>query len=389
MNDAASVDRWKRAVVHIECATDSVPSFVERDRDRMRRMERWLNPFLRTWDRIRFWRGWMRFPPLRYLARRRNSKAFWKRVHSEKHLDVRFFATALFVRHEGLPYLVTARHVLWDETLAKLELEQRLKQNQLMAKAFPNNWPAGRLEEEAQRAHKSSLDHVVGRVLRVPTLGELLALPADQKLSHHGDVLMAMSAGPMGSVTFSPPVKDLAVLSLDNQPFAFRWAEVLEDSGYAAISSTDFADEPSADGVDVMTIGFPGATAIVGDRGLTPSEQHWSSSAVCLPTLAFGKVAMRHSHLDYFWCDMSSYPGNSGAPVVEDDRLVGIVSAQATLPDDEQVRVPFAKVIKAKHILPLLDEQLRKDRASPLLHLRAVDRQHRMRSDSSGSEASS
>jgi CBS domain-containing protein len=38
---------------------------------------------------------------------------------------------------------------------------------------------------------------------------------------------------------------------------------------------------------------------------------------------------MVHHILPFFWADMSIYPGNSGGPVVEDGKLVGVVSAQA------------------------------------------------------------
>ena len=34
---------------------------------------------------------------------------------------------------------------------------------------------------------------------------------------------------------------------------------------------------------------------------------------------------MLHNTLPFFWADMSIYPGNSGGPVVANDRLVGIV----------------------------------------------------------------
>jgi hypothetical protein len=47
--------------------------------------------------------------------------------------------------------------------------------------------------------------------------------------------------------------------------------------------------------------------------------------------------------------------------VIEDDRLVGIVSGQATLPADGETqpqRLPFTKAIKATHVISLLDEQL-------------------------------
>lgn len=75
---------------------------------------------------------------------------------------------------------------------------------------------------------------------------------------------------------------------------------------------------------------------------------------------------MLHDALPFYWVDMGVYPGNSGGPIVEDDRLVGIVSAQAMesidgMPD-ARTGIPFAKIIKSRHLRALLDEQQQKDR---------------------------
>ena len=83
---------------------------------------------------------------------------------------------------------------------------------------------------------------------------------------------------------------------------------------------------------------------------------------------------MLHKNLEYFWADMSIFGGNSGAPVIEADKLVGIVSALATTAlaasvaeDDENFHVygrtplPFGKMIKAHYIKALLEEQIKKD----------------------------
>lgn len=67
-----------------------------------------------------------------------------------------------------------------------------------------------------------------------------------------------------------------------------------------------------------------------------------------------------------FWADISIYPGNSGGPVIANNRLVGIVSAQAMLPIDDvphvRTRIPFGRIIKASYVRDLLKEQIQKDR---------------------------
>ncbi len=75
---------------------------------------------------------------------------------------------------------------------------------------------------------------------------------------------------------------------------------------------------------------------------------------------------MMHDQLPFFWVDMSIYPGNSGGPLIEGNNLVGVISAQATLPTeaapDIRTRIPFGKIIKTKYVRDLLNIQEHKDR---------------------------
>ena len=179
-----------------------------------------------------------------------------------------------------------------------------------------------------------------------------------------------MNVGPHdsadGRFTFSEPEIDLDVISLDQHSFDAQFADEIQRLGYAPIASGDIADEPQAEGQDVFTIGFPAATALIQQVQQDPGLAHWSSSLISAPVSSFGKVSMLHEALPFFWADMSIFPGNSGGPLVASDRLVGIVSAQAILPIDDlptvSTRVPFAKIIKAKHVRRLLKTQEEKDR---------------------------
>ena len=75
---------------------------------------------------------------------------------------------------------------------------------------------------------------------------------------------------------------------------------------------------------------------------------------------------MLHNELPFCWVDMSIYPGNSGGPVIEGGKIVGIVSGQPTIPVEEseklRTRIPFGKIIKAKFIPELLAIQEQKDK---------------------------
>ena len=114
-----------------------------------------------------------------------------------------------------------------------------------------------------------------------------------------------------------------------------------------------------------MAVGYPDGVSVLGRLTRTDAAAHWSSSHFSLPVVSYGRIAMLHDALSFFWADVSIYPGNSGGALVEDDRLVGIVSAQAVTPvhgvDGAVVRIPFARVMRAELLRDLLDTQLQKD----------------------------
>jgi S1-C subfamily serine protease len=162
---------------------------------------------------------------------------------------------------------------------------------------------------------------------------------------------------------FSSPDIDLAIVSLDKRDSVF--ADDLVSKGYEPISLSDIGNEPSKEGAEVFTVGFPESTAIIGQISQHPDVSQWSSRDFSLPISSFGRVSMLHDALSFYWVDMSIYPGNSGGPVVEADKIVGIVSGQPTIPvegDKElETRIPFAKIIKAEFIAELLSIQEQKD----------------------------
>jgi hypothetical protein len=257
---------------------------------------------------------------------------------------MRFQGTALFLEHESHRYLITARHVL-DEIIARC----------LNRGADPI---PGQLAEK----------RIFPIIFRVPTLDELITMPLD----YVQPFLMNLGAGTtwMQPYTFLDyPQSDLAIISLDAaRPDLAVFATELINWGYAPISSSDILDGPSMEEADVYTIGFPRNISIILERKLPPEIESWSSSDVSLPAYSFGKVSMLHPNLPYFWVDMSIFPGNSGGPVIENDKLVGIISAQpVVIVDDKpdiQVRAPFAKVYKSKFINDLLAEQIEKDKVA-------------------------
>lgn len=326
------MNRWKNAVIHLETAADSEHITVQFERMRQLREE--------------------------LRAGRINEEQFNQQSELRTR-DIRSQGTALFLEHERRRYLITARHVLFDERTAVHELQQ--KQTRLASwsqQTSPTIW---------SHAQEDALSRISNIVFRVPSLDEVLVGSAGA----HREFLMNLGAGAPSTVpyTFSQPEIDLAIVSLDQRDS--RFAEELTQRGFAPVAMEDIADATPSEGTEVFAVGYPGAIALIGQMPLSRSEAHWTSSFFSLPTFAFGRISMQHPDLQFFWTDMSIYPGNSGGPVIAGDKLVGIVSAQpyirvehdsdASTPIPLRTRIPFGKIIKASHIRELLVRQRDKD----------------------------
>ena len=320
------IDKWKRAVVHLECATDS-----EHIYDRIKRI-----------DQLR-----------EKLNRGEISHEEFGQEIMGRSRDVRYHGTALFLVHNRRRYLLTARHVVFDEVCASREFKEELNR--------VASWPEHMRGSIIQSAKESVLNRIFGIIFRVPSLDEILKYgPEAQR-----EFLMNLGAGTSNTApySFSSPEVDLALVSLGQRDS--RFADQLLQLGYDPIDSSDISDQPSAEGAEVFTVGFPSSTALLGQVSQHPATANWASSYFSLPVSAFGRVSMMHDQLPFFWVDMSIYPGNSGGPLIEGGKLVGVVCAQATLPLEStpelRTRIPFGKIMKTKYVHELIGIQEQKD----------------------------
>lgn len=324
------LEKWKKAVIHLECATDSVHFYdkvkkEEELRDKLEKGEISQQNYLK--ERLAIWEASTR--------------------------DLRYQGTALFLCHNSKRFLITARHVIFDENSAKREFQEEVER--------VSSWPSNRQKDILQDAEERTQNLAFNIIFRVPSLDEVI----NDTNRSPPEFLMNLRAGTSFTVpyTFSSPELDLAIISLDQRDS--RFAEELMKSGYEPVSLEDITDEPTQEGRDIFTVGFPSSTSLIGQVNQHPALSHWSSSHISLPVFTFGRVSMLHEQLPFYWTDMSIYPGNSGGPVIENNKLVGIVSAQATLPIDSEpnivTRIPFGKIIKAKYLFDLINQQEKKD----------------------------
>lgn len=309
-----NIEKWKKAAVHLECAGDSVDTRVLTAEQLQKESD-------------------LQDGKITALEMDQFKAEFNQRIISGTR-DVRSRGTAIFLVDDGKHYLITAKHVVNDKVLSAREAHY-----------------GGRTAEAIHNIIfriKSLDEHMVSPDLFVP-------------------FLMNFNAGSADSLpfTFSGDEWDLAIISLSSHSTGPLFVENLLQQGYVPITVSDIADGPNGEGQEVFTVGYPGATSDIGEVLLHPAMIPWASAAYTSPTFSFGRVSMQSQYLPFFWADLNAYPGNSGGAVVAGDKLIGVVSGQASIrvenTQDLYVRIPFGAISKAQEIRGLLAVQKAKD----------------------------
>lgn len=284
--------------------------------------------------------------------------------------------SAVFIKSGGKRYLITARHVVHDTSeVLYQQYYNRIANNEIIfSEIFIR--PRYKTKEAGSSNKKNKI--VTGIVsIKGETNGTNQFKKKDSSSTYKEEITSTELFGvtAFGVImntpencmpyTLSDSKYDLAILSLDNKSAFFggppefsNLGDYLTDNGYVPIELSDIDESEIFEGEEVFAIGFPGSTSTINQIVKTNNEVVFSPYANSLPVFAFGKVAMTHKELEYFWIDASVYPGNSGGPVIRNGKLLGLVSAQATV---NSIRIPFGRIIKSKYIVELLQKQAKKD----------------------------
>ncbi|WP_424355065.1 S1 family peptidase [Methanobacterium sp. MBAC-LM] len=252
--------------------------------------------------------------------------------------------TALFLIHKSKRYLLTAKHVVWDIELAEKNYNDEVWRSWSL--------PEPIRQDSLSYAGKKGLNEIFPKIFFVDQFGK--------KPSRH--LLMNLHAGVLDLAPYTfDHESDLAIISLNQRNI--RFADKLE-MDYEPIPSSYILNEPSKEGADVFTVGYPVDVSEYKKMELSKATENWTSKFISIPTFTFGKVSQLKDNLNYFWIDMSICPGNSGGPVIENDKLVGIVVGQAGMHDEDlnvEIRIPFGSAIKSRCIWKLIEQQEKKD----------------------------
>ncbi|HEV7782445.1 MAG TPA: serine protease [Chitinophagaceae bacterium] len=219
--------------------------------------------------------------------------------------------TAIYVTDNGKKYLVTAKHVIYDPQESQSTTGPRLYRD--ISIRTPYEYFLKRKVNDAS--------------------------------------ILSTGYGPVSPFYLSDDATDIGIISLQASLTNFL-IKTLEDDGYVPINIADIdRSQNISTGEGIAAIGYPDISKV----GVFQKRNDYQSNVVVLPVNTFGNIAMAHDQLSYFIGDITVYPGNSGGPVIKQDKLIGIVSGQVLIPVDQSNRLSsrgtLAKVIKAEYII--------------------------------------
>jgi hypothetical protein len=237
--------------------------------------------------------------------------------------------TAIFFKYENIHFLITARHVLEDSHFP----QPGWPYNQIF---FPENY-----------------NIVSGNF--APAF--LYLMPLDTNLH-------------VANFIFSPKDTDVAIVALDAYDYETGISnipKILKERGYEPISIDDIDTIDRTHSGDLTySIGFP-ELSMIGKKPSIDTFAIFQSNTVTLPVVSVGKAIMTRHATPYIISDVFVYHGNSGGPLIQNNKLVGIVHG----PNLELRQLGGTRLksyyflngnqfIKAKYILPLLRELVRR-----------------------------
>ncbi len=164
---------------------------------------------------------------------------------------------------------------------------------------------------------------------------------------------------------FSNDNIDIAIISLQSVK-TFPLRKLLEEDGYSPINinNIDTVDNHLI-GEDLLAIGYPSFSTLTK----VEAENKILDEDVVLPLTTFGKTALCNPVLYYFIADITVNPGNSGGPIIRNNKMVGIVSQQMLVDlrinsgvdlneviNNLKSSSPLAKIIKAKFIIESINQ---------------------------------
>lgn len=244
--------------------------------------------------------------------------------------------SAVFFKDGKRLYLMTAKHVVFDKNLT-----------------INNTW-----NNKKANNNKVSEESISDRLSIITPFDFFLTKGLNK-------TAVLLSYGKIGEkyvkpYEFSDDATDIAIISLQFEE-SKNLLSVIKNNGYKPIDIREIDNICNfKDWGDIFAVGFPSLSYI--NDNPTYIEGMIQSTLISLPITTFGNIAMFHNVLPYFIADITVYPGNSGGPIIKNNRMVGIVSSQIStqIENRQGIQIPYssrgslAHCIKTSNVFSLL-----------------------------------
>lgn len=206
-----------------------------------------------------------------------------------------YYGTAIFFTDSGRYYLITARHVLEDQSSY---LDKGIFKNILLVKNSISNKNFIAFQEQSSQSWSGEFH---GRE----------NINFDNESDYEGHFYI-----------FSD--EDIAILDLTACDCGTDFVRRLLELGYKPITISDISTSSKIEaGGNIFAVGFP-QESVVSNTRLPKQLSELESGRRSLPIISKGTISKEDNTENYFHANIFIYHGNSGGPVVFNNKLLGI-----------------------------------------------------------------
>lgn len=210
--------------------------------------------------------------------------------------------TALYASYKGDDYLITAKHVIFDPISAS--------QKEYENKHRLNSW--------------DTLDAIFPRIsVRTP----FDYFSSQHQVNEFGVIYNNFSKEQRPYLFISDSTGDgIGILSLKGR-YWNSLDTLLKKNGYTPVPIEGAVSNSELQDLQVVySIGYPEGVSVVLRANFPPNVVTAQLPDIVMPVTVEGRISMYSPNIQHFYVDLTVYPGDSGSPVIKDDKLIGLIS---------------------------------------------------------------
>lgn len=210
-------------------------------------------------------------------------------------------------------------------------------------------------------ARHNVLDTTLSQIQNKPVYKSIFIEPpfetiVDDSTNKARFLINSLSSNLAGAIAIGMGDEDIAVIALQSK-VAKDLLRYIDTAGYQALSFTQLNDALEADYVsEIFAFGFPYShlgNPIYKKNGELLNNLPYIYASD--PFVTHGKVSLLSKYANYFYADMANSPGFSGGPVIQNNKIIGVISGTMSYSPDIPLS-GFTRIIKLSNLKRYLIE---------------------------------